>query len=219
MTRSINPLTLNEYKALVAGIPTYCPNAIFTVAGQTFTATQAVTFIQAVLNAVASTATAKGAWKDAIAAEEKLVAQDGTTVKEIRNNIASMFSNALNTLTAFEIAPRKPYVPLTAAKRAAATAKAAATRLARGTTSKKQKATVVGNVTGVVITPTTGSTPSAAVPTAGGGTAAPAVGAVATPVASGGAVLSAAPAPAPAAPASPQPAAPEPLPVGTVTAK
>jgi hypothetical protein len=162
MPKSITPLTIAQYRALVAGIPLYCPNAIFTVAGQTFTAPQAVTFIESVLNAVAGTASAKGAWKDAILAEAKLVAQDGATVKEIRNNIAGMFSNQQNTLTAFEILPKKVPVPLTAAKRAAATAKAKATRLARGTTSKKQKATVTGDVTGVTITPVTA--PAAALP-------------------------------------------------------
>jgi hypothetical protein len=47
-------------------------------------------------------------------------------------------------VSAFEITPRKPYVPLSAAERAAATAKAKATRIARGTTSKKQKAAVSG---------------------------------------------------------------------------
>lgn len=173
MPRTITPLTLAEYRALVAGIPLYCPNAVFTVAGQTYTATQAVTFIGTVLGAVAATANAKGSWKDAVLAEEKLVAQDGQTVKAIRSNIASMFSNAVNTLTAFEITPRKPYVPLTAEKRAAANAKARATRLARGTSSKKQKAAVTGDVTGVTITPVTSTstatgTVSAATPAAAG---------------------------------------------------
>lgn len=50
--RNISPLTLSQYKALVAGIPTYCPTSVFTVAGQTFTATEAVTFINNVLSAV-----------------------------------------------------------------------------------------------------------------------------------------------------------------------
>ena len=161
MSKSISDLTLSQYRALVSGIPLYCPNAIFTVAGQTFTATQAVTFLETVLNAVAATTTTKGAWKDAMQAEAKLLAQDGATVKAIRDDIATMFSNALNTLNAFEIAPRKVPAPLTAAKRAAATAKARATRIARGTTSKKQKAAVTGNVTGVTITPTTAPTASA----------------------------------------------------------
>ena len=140
MTKSITPLTISEYRALVTGIPVHCPNASFTVAGQTFTAPQAVTFIQSVLSAVAATATAKGAWKDAILAEAKVVARDGATVKQIRSNIAGMFSNQQNTLSDFEITPKKVRAPLNAAKRAAATAKARATRIARGTTSKKQKA-------------------------------------------------------------------------------
>ena len=195
MHKSITPLTLAQYRALVSGIPVYCPNAIFTVAGQTFTAPQAVTFISSVLSAVAATATAKGAWKEAILAEEKLVAQDGITVKEIRNNIAMMFSNAMNTLTAFEILPRKVPVPLTAAKRAAATAKAKATRIARGTASKKAKALVTGDVTGVTITPVTSAAaapPPAQAPTV---TVVPSPAAPAVPV---GALP-----PAPAAPAVP----------------
>jgi hypothetical protein len=196
-TRNITPLTLSQYKALVAGIPTYCPNATFMVAGQTFTSAQAVTYIQNVLNAVAATASARGSWKDAIAAEEKLLATDGATVKAIRSNLAEMFSNAANTLAAFEITPRKPYTPLTAAKRAAASAKARATRIARGTTSKKAKALVTGDVTGVTITPvTSGSAQAAPVAT-------PVVTPAATPVAAS---------PAPAAPA---PAAAQASPIAT----
>jgi hypothetical protein len=166
MAKSISALTISQYRALVAGIPLYCPNAIFTVASQTFTAPQAVTFISAVLAAVSATATAKGAWKDAMLAEEKLVAADGATVKEIRNNIATMFSNATNTLEAFEIAPRKVPTPLTADQRAAATAKAKATRVARGTTSKKAKAVITGNVTGVTITPVTAPSAAPSLPVA-----------------------------------------------------
>jgi hypothetical protein len=139
MPNSFTPLKLSQYRALVTGIPVHCPNAVFMVAGQTFTAPQAVTFIQSVLNAVAATATAKGAWKDAIQAEAKIVAQDGAAVKQIRSNIAGMFSNQQNALSDFEITPKKVPAPLSAAKRAAATAKARATRIARGTTSKKQK--------------------------------------------------------------------------------
>ncbi len=48
--------------------------------------------------------------------------------------------------------------PLSAEARAAATAKARATRKARGTTGKKQKSSITGDVTGVTITPVT-STP------------------------------------------------------------
>ena len=111
-------------------------------------------------------------------------------MKQIRSNVAWMFSNQVSTLTAFAIAPRKVPVPLTAAKRAAAIAKAKATRLARGTTSKKQKAALTGDVTGVTITPVTSS---AVIP------AAPPL-----PVATAVPVL--APATPPALPAAPVPA-------------
>ena len=162
MRSSINALTLAEYQALVVGIPKYCPNAIFTVAGQTFTALQAVTFISSVLAAVSATAAAKTGWKDAMLNEEQIVARDGPTVKAIRAVIASAFSNATTTLAEFAIVPKKPRKPMTAQARAAATAKAKATRKARGTESKKAKATVSGDVTGVTITPVTapGAQPS-----------------------------------------------------------
>ena len=112
MKRSITPLTISEYRALVTGIPVHCPNAVFTVAGQTFTAPQAVSFIPSVLDAVAATATAKGGWKDAILAEAKVVAQDGAAVKQIRRNIAGMFSKQENAVGDFEMTPRKVPAPL-----------------------------------------------------------------------------------------------------------
>ena len=164
----ITQLSLTDYQALVSGIPKYCPNAIFTVAGQTFTATEAVTFITSVLNTVSATATAKTGWKDARLAEETMVATNGVVVKGIRENVALMFSNNTTTLAAFAITPKKPRAPLSVEARAAATAKAKATRLARGTTSKKQKGEISGNVTGVTITPVTapGTTPAAQAPVA-----------------------------------------------------
>jgi hypothetical protein len=64
-----------------------------------------------------------------------------------------MFANAPDTLAVFGLKPPKARVPLTTAQRAAKTAKAEATRIARGTASKKQKAAIKGNVAGVTITP------------------------------------------------------------------
>ncbi len=157
----INKLTLSEYQALVAGIPKYCPNAIFTVAGQTLTAAEAVTFISALLATVTAVVTAKTGVVDAKLAEEKALSQSGVIVKGIRQNIALMFSNSTTTLAEFEIAPKKPRTPLSTAARAAADAKAKATREARGTTSKKQKDGISGGVVGVTITPVKSGTAAA----------------------------------------------------------
>jgi hypothetical protein len=204
---TIRPLTLAEYQALVTGIPKNAPNAIFGVAGQTFTSPQAVSFIDTVLAAVAATAAAKTSWKDLKMAEETIIAQDGATVRGIRSNLATLFSNNTTALADLMITPRKPYKPLSAAARAAANAKAAATRAARGTKGSVQKAAITGDVTGVTITPVTAG--SSAVLTAPAGTPATSVpaGVTAPSVlvipAGAAAVASTASAVIPAAPAAP----------------
>ena len=68
------------------------------------------------------------------------MATSGAAAKGIRDTVGLMFSNNPTILDTFKIAPRKPRTPLTAAARLAATEKAKATRLARGTMGKKQKA-------------------------------------------------------------------------------
>jgi hypothetical protein len=212
---SILPLTLAEYQALVTGIPKNAPNATFGVAGQTLSATQAVTFINTVLTAVAATATAKTSWKDAKMAEQVLVAQDGATIRGIRASLATMFSNNTTALADLMITPRKPYKPLSAAARAAANAKAAATRAARGTKGSVQKAAITGNVTGVTITPVVaGASAAPSVPTATDAASTapntPAPTAPSAPVipAAAPAVVSATASVAPAAPAAGAVAAP-----------
>jgi len=167
------PLTQAQLQALISGIPEYCASTIFNVAGQTFTAAQAVAFLTTVQNAGTAIAASRAAWKAAIQASEKNNAGDGVVAHEIREAVALQFSNAPTTMNAFAIAPRKKAKPLTVEARAAATAKARATRLARGTASKKKKAAISGDVTGVTITPTTSSTVTPS-------TGAPAVGALTT---------------------------------------
>ena len=201
-TSIISNLTLTEYQALVTGIPKFCPTAIFTVAGQTFTAPQAVTFVASVLAAVSAVATAKTGWKDARLAEEKIVVQDGAAVKAIRDNVALMFSNNTTTLAEFAIVPKKPRVPLSLQARAAATEKARATRLARGTESKKKKAAVTGNVTGAIITPVT-STSSTPTSSPSAATSPPVGSSVTTPATSAAPIV-----PTPASPAAGSGAAP-----------
>ena len=151
------PLTQAELQALITGIPQFCPSTVFNVAGQTFTAPQAVAFLATVQNAGAAIAASRAAWKAAIQASEKNNAGDGVVAREIREAVGLQFSNAPTTLNAFAITPRKKAKPLSVEARAAATARARATRLACGTESKKKKAAILGNVTGVNITPITGS--------------------------------------------------------------
>jgi hypothetical protein len=166
--KAIKSLTAAQYQALLTGLPTYCATTVFTIAGQSYTTTQVVALITSILNVKVAVAPAKATWLAATQAVDAAEAQDGLIVKGVRDVVALMFQNAPTTLAALAIVPRKPPTPLSAQARAAANAKAAATRLARGTASKKQKAEVTGNVTGVTITPVTApsATPAATTPAA-----------------------------------------------------
>ncbi len=115
----------------------------FTLAGQTYTPTQVVQLATSLLAADNATVLAKAAYAEAVAAEKKLLATDGKVVQQLRESLALIFSNSPTTLADLQIAPRKTPKPLSTQVRAARGAKAEATRRARGTTSKKQKAAII----------------------------------------------------------------------------
>jgi hypothetical protein len=165
MPSIFSPLTTAQLQALVKGFPTALGSVGLPVAGKTYTAAEAVTVFKNVLDARAAVTAAKAAWTTAVEAYQTTLSTDGKLAVELRDSAALMFSTAPNTLSTLEISPRKKPRPLSAEAHIAATAKAKATREARGTKSKKQKEAITGDVTGVTVTPvTTGaaSTPSTA---------------------------------------------------------
>jgi hypothetical protein len=155
-------LTLAEYQALATAIPKYFPNFAFLIASQTLTTAEVMTMVNTVLASATAITNAKSAVHTAVVAGEAVQAQYAATIKELREIIGVAYSNAPATLGEFAIAPRKARVPLTAAAKVAADAKAKATRAARGTTGKKKKAQITGGVTGVTIIPTTAAAPATA---------------------------------------------------------
>jgi hypothetical protein len=78
--------------------------------------------------------------------------------------VRGTFGNSPDVLADFGLAPKKARTPLTTEQKAARAAKAKATRAARGTTGKKAKLAVKGNVTGVVVTPVTSAPATTAAP-------------------------------------------------------
>ena len=94
-------------------------------------------------------------------AEQQLRTNDAQFVADVRQTILAMFSTQTDVLADFGLAPKKKPV-LTAQAKVARAAKARATRQARGTRSKKQLATISGDVTGIVVTPVTPVTPAPA---------------------------------------------------------
>jgi hypothetical protein len=71
------------------------------------------------------------------------------------------FGNSPDVLAEFGLQPKKVRKVLTIAEKAAAKAKREATRKARGTIGKRKKLAIKGDVTGVVVTPVTSSSPHA----------------------------------------------------------
>jgi hypothetical protein len=112
-----------------------------------------------------------------LTAEQAAQAQIGPILRAYERLVLAAFASASQTLADFGLTPPTARTPLTAQQLAAQAAKAKATRIARGTTSRKKKLAIKGDVTGVVVTPiaapTTASPPAqpasttSGVPTAG----------------------------------------------------
>jgi hypothetical protein len=132
-------LTTAQLQALITGIPIHCATTVFSVAGQTLTASQAVTLLSSVLATQTAATAARASLTEAVTARAQTALGDGVVARALRDAIGLQFSSSVSILSSFAITPRKPPKPLSGAARAAATAKAEATRKARGTASKKQK--------------------------------------------------------------------------------
>ena len=130
------------------------------VGGTSLTNAAIVSKLQALIAAVNATNTARASLHALVLAEEQLRTSSAQFVADVRQTILAMFSTQTDVLADFGLAPRKKPV-VTPQVKVAAAAKAAATRKARGTKSKKQLAEVSGDVTGIVVTPVTAA---AAVP-------------------------------------------------------
>jgi len=152
--------TLTFLQALSTGLQLHLPNGTFTIGSAPYTTASLITLLKSLIDAITAVNSAEATAKDAVAKLNALKVSAVPVLLALRRILVAMYSGTTQTLTDFGITPPKAHAPLTAAQLAARAAKAKATRAARGTTSKKQKAAVKGNVTGVVVTPVTTPSPS-----------------------------------------------------------
>jgi hypothetical protein len=168
-TTSTSKATVNaELQALITGLQKQFPNGQFTLGNTAFTTAALVQAIQSLIDAITAVNAAQASATIAVATSRATAAKVGPIVLALKRNLLAMFGSAADTLALFGLKPRKAPAPRTATEKAAAAAKAEATRKARGTTSKKQKLAIVGNVTGITVIPITAPTaaPPVAEPTA-----------------------------------------------------
>ena len=145
-------------QALIAGTQKHLSGGSFTLGGVTYTAASIIPVLQGLGDAITAVNVAQSSARDAVAAKQGIEVKVDPIMGDYQRFIRVTFSNATQTLADFGLTPPKARTPMTAAQLAARAAKAEATRLARGTTSKKKKLAVKGNVTGVTVTPITAST-------------------------------------------------------------
>ncbi|HEY3822343.1 MAG TPA: hypothetical protein VGL81_34495 [Polyangiaceae bacterium] len=157
-------VTLAQMQALISGLQKQFPSGQFTLENTEFTTATLVQALQSLVDAINEVNTAQAAAKAAVAKLGVTVSKVGPIALALKRTLLSMFGTATTTLILFGLEPRKAPAPRTGTEIAAAAAKAVATRLARGTTSKKQKLKVSGNVTGVTVTPVTAPTAAPAPP-------------------------------------------------------
>jgi hypothetical protein len=168
---------LAQVQALIAGTQKHFPTATFTLGNTAYTTAALIQAFQTLENAIVTLNAAHTSVKDAGLSLQGIEANLGPLMRDYRRYVLSVFSTAPQELADFGLQPPKVRKPLASDKRAAATAKMRATRAARGTTSKKKKLAVKGDVTGVDITPIT-STPAAShiAPPASNASSAPTTG-------------------------------------------
>jgi len=171
---------LTNVQALITGTEKHFPNGQFTLGNTAYTTATLVQTLQSLADAITALDTAHSAVKDGVAALRAMETKVDPVIRAYVTFLRATFSTATAQLGDFGLQALKARQPLPTEKRAAATAKLRATRTARGTTSKKQKLAVKGDVTGVTVTPITTPSP-ASPPAAPAGPAPVATAPVATP--------------------------------------
>jgi hypothetical protein len=146
---------LVSVQAVMAGTEKHFPNGSFTLGNATYTTASLVQAFEVLSDALTVLAAAHATTRDAVTAVREAETKVAPLLRDYQHFLRATFSTANAQLADFGLAPPKARSPLSSEKRVAAAAKMRATRAARGTTSKKQKLAIKGDVTGVLVTPIT----------------------------------------------------------------
>ena len=144
---------LTQVQALIAGTEKHFPSATITLGNTAYATATLIQAFQSLANALTVLSAAHVSVKDAGLTLTGIETKVLPVIRDFTKFVHATFSNAPQQLADFGLQPPKARTPLTSEQKAAAVAKLRATRAARGTTSKKQKLAVKGDVTSVTITP------------------------------------------------------------------
>ncbi|MDP9035778.1 MAG: hypothetical protein M3O50_13335, partial [Myxococcota bacterium] len=147
-------------QALIAGTLKHTPNGSLTFGNATHASDALVQLLRELAAALEAHNAAQIGAKDAMSALRDTAARVGPVVRAYRRYLVATYGNAAQALADYGLVPPKARAPLTSEAQATAVSRLRATRKARGTTSKKQKAAIKGTAD-----TTTGHAPAATAPT------------------------------------------------------
>jgi hypothetical protein len=153
-------------EALSEGTTKHFTNASqqLTIGGVVYTVTQVTTNLQEIVDLRTATTNAQASAKASVAAETAKLPALLLFLAAYVAYVKATFGQSPTVLADFGLPPKKARKPLTPAQKAAASAKAKATRAARGTKGPVAILAVTGNVIGVTVTPITAPVAAAPAP-------------------------------------------------------
>jgi len=119
--------------------------ASLVIAGATMTTKDIIEHLQARIDSAKGAQTTRATWQNAVKSDKDERAKSRGLLSGVKQALLVAFAGQIDTLADFGLNPRKPRVLSPEQKTIAAT-KARATRAARHTMGKKQKAAVKGTV-------------------------------------------------------------------------
>jgi hypothetical protein len=148
-----------SYLALIAGLEAnYQPGDVFELPMGDMTRDELIAHFEGFVTAAEATKASNQAWRQDVQ-DERAAEQSARPYRAaVKAVLLAKLGKSSPKLTTYGFPPAKVGVKSTATK-SAAVAKAEATRVARGTKGSVQKQSIVGNVTGVIITPVTAGPP------------------------------------------------------------
>jgi hypothetical protein len=128
---------------LIAGLQKHPPPAGVTIDGKSYTAAQVEGILQPIIDAMNAAVAAKAMFLETAHASDAAYAANQAFVRDLKQTLQITYGSQASTLADFGLTPRKKPT-MTAAEKAEAAVKAAATRKARNTMGAKQKAKITG---------------------------------------------------------------------------
>jgi hypothetical protein len=165
-----NPLSqakkIASLQKLITGLTKHDPTLTpLIIGGKTYKTADLITTLQSLVNAANAVVTTRASWQNAVKANHDQQAQTKGLVSGLRQALLVAFAGSIDNLSDFGLVPHKAPVVSPETKVAAAK-KSLATRAARHTLGKKQKAAIKGTVTPAVASgaPAPVAAPTAASP-------------------------------------------------------